>query len=109
MKSPRISRRQFGHALGAAFGSTALSASSLTSRLFAQQPQNFDNVQMKVCPIQGNTYLIIGAGGNTTVQVGKEGVLVVDTQYAPLAPKLLAEIRKLSTGPLRYIINTHMH
>ena len=64
---------------------------------------------MKTLPIQGNTYLIVGAGGNTTVQVGKDGVLVVDTQYAPVAAKLLAEIRKLSTGPLRYIINTHFH
>jgi len=43
------------------------------------------------------------------VQVGSEGVLMVDTQFAPLAPKLMAEIHKLSPGPLRYIINTHMH
>ncbi len=43
------------------------------------------------------------------MQVGSEGVLMVDTQFAPLAPKLMAEIRKLSPGPLRYIINTHMH
>ena len=34
---------------------------------------------------------------------------MVDTQFAPLAPKLMAEIRKLSPGPCRYIINTHMH
>jgi glyoxylase-like metal-dependent hydrolase (beta-lactamase superfamily II) len=53
--------------------------------------------------------MLAGAGGNTTVQVGDEGVLMVDTQFAPLAPKLMAEIRKLSPGPLRYIINTHMH
>jgi glyoxylase-like metal-dependent hydrolase (beta-lactamase superfamily II) len=53
--------------------------------------------------------MLVGAGGNTTVQVGPEGVLLVDTQFAPLAPKIVAEIRKLSPGPLRYIINTHMH
>jgi glyoxylase-like metal-dependent hydrolase (beta-lactamase superfamily II) len=53
--------------------------------------------------------MLVGAGGNTTLQVGSEGVLLVDTQFAPLAPKLMAEIRKLSPGPLRYIINTHVH
>jgi cyclase len=79
----------------------AMSASS--------QQQNFDNVQIHVEPVQHSIYLLVGAGGNTTLQVGSEGVLMVDTQFAPLAPKLMAEIRKLSPGPLRYIINTHMH
>jgi len=59
--------------------------------------------------VQHNIYMLVGAGGNTTVQVGSEGVLMVDTQFAPLAPKLMAEIGKLSPGPLRYIINTHVH
>jgi len=79
----------------------------------AQQPQNFDNVDIKVQPAQGNVYMLVGvggsAGGNITVQVGKEGVLVVDTQYAPLSNKILAAIRTLSSGPIRYIINTHVH
>jgi glyoxylase-like metal-dependent hydrolase (beta-lactamase superfamily II) len=74
----------------------------------SQQP-DFDKVQIHVEPVQHNIYLLVGAGGNTTVQVGSEGVLLVDTQFAPLAPKLMAEIRKLSPGPLRYIINTHVH
>src|SRR5271165_2161955 len=74
-----------------------------------QPQQNFDNVQIHVEPVQHNIYMLVGAGGNITLQVGSEGVLMVDTQFAPLAPKLMAEIRKLSSGPLRYIINTHMH
>jgi cyclase len=74
-----------------------------------QPQQNFDNVQIHVEPVQHNIYMLVGAGGNTTLQVGSEGVLMVDTQFAPLAPKLMAEIRKLSPGPVRYIINTHMH
>jgi cyclase len=85
-------------------GSIAL----LAGALCAQQP-NFDNVQIHTLPVQGNIYMLIGAGGNTTVQVGKQGVLIVDTQFGPLAPKLMAEIRKLSNGPVRYIINTHVH
>jgi cyclase len=82
----------------------AVCASSANS-----QQQDFDKVEIHVEPVQHNIYLLVGAGGNTTLQVGSEGVLMVDTQFAPLAPKLMAEIRKLSPGPLRYIINTHMH
>jgi cyclase len=83
---------------------TALLAASLCA-----QEQNFDNVQIHVLPVQGNVYMVVGAGGNMAVQVGKQGVLLVDTMFAPLAPKIMAEIRKLSDGPVRYIINTHVH
>ncbi|HTC88880.1 MAG TPA: MBL fold metallo-hydrolase [Bryobacteraceae bacterium] len=73
------------------------------------QQQDFDKVEIHVEPVQHKVYMLVGAGGNTTVQIGDEGVLLVDTQFAPLAAKLMAEIRKLSTGPVRYIVNTHMH
>jgi cyclase len=77
--------------------------------LAANGQQNFDNVQIQVLPVRGGVYLLAGAGGNTTLQVGKDGVLLVDTQYAQMVPKLTAEIRKISNGPLRFIINTHVH
>ena len=80
-----------------------------TLLLGAQAPQNFDNVRIKVLPVQNNVYMVAGAGGNITLQMGKEGVLMVDTAYAPLAPRIMAEIRKLSKNPIRYIINTHVH
>jgi len=81
----------------------------ITAAAIAQHQQNFDNVQIHVLPVQGNVYLLAGAGGNITLQMGKEGVLMVDTEFAPLAPKIMAEIRKLSNGPIRYILNTHVH
>ena len=46
--------------------------------------------------VQRNVYAIFGAGGNVTVQIGSEGVLVVDSGLAASAAALLAEIRKLS-------------
>ena len=81
----------------------------ISASLLAQPQQNFDNVPIQVLPVQGNVYMLAGAGGNITLQVGKDGVLMVDTEFAPLAPKIMAEIRKLSPGPIRYIINTHVH
>ena len=73
------------------------------------QQQNFDNVEVHLQKTQGNVYMLVGAGGNVTVQIGAEGVMLVDTQYAPLSNKILAAVRTLSQGPLRYIINTHSH
>ncbi len=75
----------------------------------ARAQQNFDAVKVEVQPVQGNVYMLTGAGGNVTVQVGPQGVLIVDTQFAPMAPKILAAIRQLSDKPIRYIINTHVH
>ena len=65
--------------------------------------------QLTMAPVQGNVYVLMGDGGNITVQVGKDGVMLVDTGFAPLAPKAMAEIRKLSDGPVRWIVNTHVH
>ncbi len=73
------------------------------------QSQNFDAVEEHVLKAQGNVYMLVGAGGNITIQVGSDGVLLVDTQYAPLSNKILAAVRTLSQGPLRYIVNTHSH
>jgi len=75
----------------------------------AQQNQDFSKVEVHVLPVQGNVYMLVGAGGNITVQVGKDGVFMVDTMYAPLAEKVVAAIRTISSGPIRYIVNTHVH
>jgi cyclase len=70
---------------------------------------DFSKVEIHTFHVQGNVYLLIGGGGNVTLQVGKDGFMLVDANYAPLAPKIMAEVRKLNQGPLRYIVNTHVH
>jgi glyoxylase-like metal-dependent hydrolase (beta-lactamase superfamily II) len=79
------------------------------SRPAQQTTQNMANAEVHVIPAQGNVYMLVGPGGNTTIQVGKDGALIVDTQYAEVAPKILAEVKKLTKGDLHYIINTHSH
>ncbi len=79
------------------------------SAAMAQPPTDFSAVEIETLHVQGNVYALFGAGGNTTVQIGPAGVLVVDTQYAGMSDKLLAAIRKLSDQPVRYVINTHVH
>jgi len=71
-------------------------------------PKNPDwsKLELDVLKVQGQVYLIAGAGGNIVAQVGDQSVLLVDTGYEQMAPKVLAAVRKLSDKPLRTIINT---
>jgi len=69
-------------------------------------PANLDSVEIQTIHVQGSVYMLVGAGGNMTIQVGNDGVLVVDTQYEQLAPKLVAAIRKLSEKPIVWVVNT---
>jgi glyoxylase-like metal-dependent hydrolase (beta-lactamase superfamily II) len=81
--------------LGGAFFSVCL----------AQNPVS----EIHVLPVQGNVSMLVGAGGNVTVQKGNEGVLLVDTGSASMTDKLATEIKKLSSEPIRYIINTNLN
>jgi cyclase len=63
--------------------------------------------EVEVLQIQPNFYLIAGAGANAAVQIGQDGVVIVDTGTASRADQVLAEIRKLTKQPIRYIINTN--
>ena len=73
------------------------------------QPAPAAGVSLETLRVQRNVYAIFGAGGNVTVQIGDEGVLVVDSGLAASAGALLAEVRKLSNRPIRFLINTHFH
>jgi cyclase len=64
--------------------------------------------EVHVFPVQGDVSMLVGPGGNTTVQVGKEGIVVVDTQTAAAAPQVMAAIRTLSATPIIWVINTSL-
>jgi len=83
-------------------------ALAVAGRAVAQQ-QNFDNVQIDSVKVRDNVYMLVGAGGNTTVFTGDEGILVVDTSFAPMSTKILTAIKAISAQPIRYVVNTHMH
>ena len=67
---------------------------------------DFSKLQVETLKVQGNIYLIAGAGGDIAVQTGDEGVLLVDTGYEQMSGKILEAVRKLSNKPIRTIINT---
>jgi cyclase len=65
--------------------------------------------ELAVWPVRDGIYMVVGAGGNTTVHVGDDGVLIVDTKLGTASAALLETIRRISTKPIRYIVNTHWH
>src|SRR5262249_9685247 len=75
----------------------------------ARTNQNLADAAVHVLHVQGNVYMLVGAGGNITLQVGDEGVLLVDTSLEQMSDKVVAPIRTVSDKPIRYIINTHAH
>ena len=90
----------------------AITLASVTS-LFAQSttpPAARDGAgTVHVWPVQRNIYALFGPGGNSTVSVGDDGVLVVDTMTAEAAPDLVAAIKTISSKSIRWIVNTHSH
>jgi glyoxylase-like metal-dependent hydrolase (beta-lactamase superfamily II) len=60
--------------------------------------------------VQGNVWMLVGPASNAAVQIGDEGVLVVDTMRDSDAEAMIAEIRKLAGDkPIRWVVNTHAH
>ena len=106
---------------------------------FARAQQSPETGQVYILPVRANIYMLVGAGGNITVSVGQDGVLLVDTGLARMADKVLSAVRQLQmetmingvaalhygaetrsamravidtkepAKPIRYIINTHVH
>jgi glyoxylase-like metal-dependent hydrolase (beta-lactamase superfamily II) len=87
------------------------SASVVTARMSQSSapPAATAVVDIDVVPVRSNVYMLVGNGGNTTIQIGDEGVMVVDTQFPQMSGKLLAAIKALTDKPIRYVVNTHFH
>jgi cyclase len=78
-----------------------------TTSAYAQT--DWSKVEIKVHKVNGNVYMLQGAGGNIGVSVGPDGILIVDDQYAPLADKIKAALKTLGEGKLKFVLNTHWH
>jgi cyclase len=61
---------------------------------------------LEILQLRPNFYMIAGAGGNIGVQVGVDGVVVVDSGPASTSDAVLAAVRTITTKPIRYVINT---
>src|SRR5439155_10953796 len=104
-----------------AFAAVALSVSA-----WAQgQGTDYSKIDILTEKIAPNLYMLSGsmlsgsagvdpghqdaAGGRIGVLAGPDGIFMVDAQYAPLTDKVVAAIRKISSEPIRFLVNTHVH
>lgn len=98
-----------GVALLMAFAGYLQSAAALQGAQPRPDAQaNVTNADVDVLPIRGNVYMLVGAGGNVTLHLGDDGVLLVDTGSASMSDKVIAAIRELTDKPIRWIVNTHV-
>ena len=74
-----------------------VAAALFSATALAQGQQDFSKVQVKTTSLGNNTYMLEGAGGNVTVAVGTNGVIIVDAQFAPMHDKLKAAISAITT------------
>src|SRR5258706_6638238 len=99
----------------------ALVAVALSAGARAQgQGTDYSKIDITAEKVAPNLYMLSGsagldpghqdaAGGRIGVLAGPDGIFMVDAQYAQLTDKVVAAIRKISPGPIRFLTNTHIH
>ena len=75
----------------------------------AAQDEDYSKVEIKAEAVGPGVYALFGAGGNIGVSTGDDATVLIDDQFAPLTPKILAAVAKLSPHPVKFLINTHWH
>jgi len=84
----------------------------LLARSGLGQEPDWSKVELKVIPVAGGVSMLMAQGetmGNVGVTAGKDGIFLVDDQYAPMVPKIRAAVKSLGDRPIRFILNTHFH
>jgi cyclase len=84
-------------------------ALALAAVALAQAPVDYSKVQIETVKLAPNFYVLNGQGGAIGVLTGPDGVLMVDSQFAPLTDKIVAAIKQVSNTPIKFLINTHVH
>jgi cyclase len=85
---------------------------SLCYGKFQEDMPDLSNVKIITTHVAGNIYMLEATGdvaGNIAVSAGPDGILMVDTQFAPLSDLIRAELKKITEGNIKFIINTHHH
>jgi cyclase len=85
----------------------AASLALVAAPAFAQR--DFSTVEIKAAEVASGLYMLEGAGGNIGLSVGTDGAFVIDDQFAPLAPKIMAAIKAIDARPVEFVVNTHWH
>ncbi|MFK7915175.1 MAG: MBL fold metallo-hydrolase [Pseudomonadales bacterium] len=75
----------------------------------AADADRFKDVKVTSTEIVPGLHMLTGAGGNIAASVGPDGTLIVDTQYGPLAKRILRALNRIDGDAPKLVINTHYH
>jgi glyoxylase-like metal-dependent hydrolase (beta-lactamase superfamily II) len=99
-------------------GLAVAAAVLIAASAWAQQPQpapaapvppDFSKVEIKTTDLGDGVYMLAGQGGNITVATAKDGIIMVDGEFAALHDKIKVAISVISNQPIKWLINTHFH
>jgi cyclase len=93
---------------------------AVTANHWAQGGIQYDKIEIKTDRLAPNLHMLSGsegvdpghpdgAGGRIGVLAGPDGILMVDSQYLQIGDKVLAAVRRIDPGPIRFLVNTHIH
>ena len=91
------------------FTGAALAQPAVQPPMAAPPLVDWAKVEIKAIDLGNNTWMLTGQGGNITIAVGSDAIIMVDGQFAPLSDKIKAAIKAISPLPIRYLVNTHFH
>ena len=95
-------------------------AAAMPATAGAQGGIQYDKIEIKTDKVAPNLYMLSGsegvdpghpdgAGGRIGVLAGPDGIFMVDAQYLQVGDKVLAAIRRIDSGPIRFLVDTHIH
>ena len=98
-----------GNRIAVALALGILALPSVSPVALGAQGRDMSQVQIRAHPVANGIYYLEGQGGNIGLSVGEDGVVMIDDQFAPLTERIVAAIRQLNQGEIRFVINTHVH
>src|SRR2546425_9970360 len=95
-------------------------AAAMPQSAWSQGGIQYDKIEIKTDKVAPNLYMLSGsegvdpghpdgAGGRIGVLAGPDGIFMVDSQYMQIGDKVLAAVRRVDAGPIRFLVNTHIH
>jgi len=95
-------------------------AAAVASSVRAQTGIQYDKIEIKTDKVAPNLYMLSGsenvdpghpdgAGGRIGILAGPDGIFMVDAQYLQIGDRVLAAIKRIDAGPIRFLVNTHIH